>query len=163
METKEFFKTYNRMTGNATPARMSSVRDALARTGLVPARKRMTARAAAWVIIGNLAPTSEKTKLRVWMQEQAAFFAEQAAQGFPSALSILTRLFQNRELANETEAVYIEVTTLVTTIYHVSGEQRTPTQYSLKPIPDVAQVVKISGQAIREIWHLVNNPNYTLN
>lgn len=152
MNATAFVKQMNAYTGASATGKQRNAREILCSLGLVPSRDRLTPKAAAWLVIGSLAPSCEKKRLRAWLEVQEQFFADMAKAGEATVLSLLTKLFTDKGLADETAAVFIERTTLVTTIQHVSGDTMTPTRYSAKPIPQVAEMIKINGEAIREIW-----------
>lgn len=151
MTATDFVRQMNTYTASGA-GKQRNAREILCSLGLVPSRDQLTPKAAAWLVIGSLAPTCEKKRLRAWLTEQNQFFADMAKAGEATVLSILTKLFSDKGLADEAAAVFIERTTLVTTIQHTSGDTMTPTRYSAKAIPQVAELVKIDGEAIREIW-----------
>jgi hypothetical protein len=162
MKTTEFARKYSKFTKGKNKAKNENARQVLTRLMLIDTRQ-TTPKTVAWLIIASLAPTSELSALARWIKEMAEFFDTMHKAGESTLLSVLERLLSERNLCAQVTALSIEKTTLALTIMHKTGEVKTTTKVSPEPIPDITEVVMISGAALLELNTMILNPNYEYN
>jgi hypothetical protein len=162
MKTTEFTRKYNKFTKGRNKGRTENVRRVLTKLMLIDTRQ-TTPKTVAWLIVASLAPTSELSALARWIKEMAEFFDTMHKAGESTLLSVLERLLSSRNLCAQVTALSIEKTTLALTIMHKTGEVKTTTKVSPEPIPDITEVVMISGAALLELNTMILNPNYEYN
>jgi len=162
MKTTEFARKYSKFTKGKNKAKNENARQALTRLMLIDTRE-TTPKTVAWIIVASLAPVSEISALTKWIKDKAEFFDAMHKAGESTLLSVLERLLSERNLCAQVTALSIEKTTLALTIMHKTGEVKTTTKVSPEPIPDITEVVMISGAALLELNTMILNPNYEYN